>query len=373
VFTRIEAKNYRCLKEVSQPLNPFEILVGPNGSGKSTFLDVIGFLSDFASDGLVAALERRTEHFEDLVFRGLGTGFLLSIDLKSPKENLPPGYVAVRYDVMFGLDSSDEFSARHQYIRLIPEGAGPDPIQLPRWNNNPSRESVLGDEPSRLVSDALRLAPSPAVSWLRGALRDGIRTVELDARLLRRPSPAGSAADRRITGAGLARSVWNLKSPHPQGFADWLSHVRTALPEIRDIHSIPREWENSRYVMIEYQDGIRVPSWTVSEGTLRLLQLTILAYLPDYHGVYLIEEPENGVHPSALETIYQSLSTIYGVQVLVSSHSPILLNMAKPEQLLCFSKSPDGIKIVRGNEHPALKDWQNEVSLGTLAASGILG
>jgi predicted ATPase len=87
----------------------------------------------------------------------------------------------------------------------------------------------------------------------------------------------------------------------------------------------------------------------------------------------LIEEPENGVHPSALETIYQSLSSINGAQVLVSSHSPILLNMAKPEQLLCFSKSSDGVKIVRGSDHPALKDWQNEVSLGTLAASGILG
>jgi predicted ATPase len=156
-------------------------------------------------------------------------------------------------------------------------------------------------------------------------------------------------------------------------FEDWLAHVRTALPEIRNIDSIARPEDNTRYVMVLYNDDVQVPSWMLSEGTLRLLQLTILAYLPDFHGVYLIEEPENGVHPSALETIYQSLSSIYSAQVLVSSHSPILLNMAKPKQLLCFSKSPDGVKIVRGDEHPALKDWQNEVSLGTLAASGILG
>jgi AAA15 family ATPase/GTPase len=63
VFRLIEAKNYRCLKDVSQRLNPFEILVGPNGSGKSTFLDAVAFLSDFLSKGLEAAIESRTANF----------------------------------------------------------------------------------------------------------------------------------------------------------------------------------------------------------------------------------------------------------------------------------------------------------------------
>ena len=110
----------------------------------------------------------------------------------------------------------------------------------------------------------------------------------------------------------------------------------------------------------------------LSEGTLRLLALTILAYLPHFRGLYMIEEPENGVHPAAIETIYQSLSSVYNAQVFVSTHSPVLLSMAKPEQVLCFSKTSEGTKIVRGSEHRALKDWQGEVSLGTMIASGIL-
>jgi len=79
------------------------------------------------------------------------------------------------------------------------------------------------------------------------------------------------------------------------------------------------------------------------------------------------------VHPAALQAIYESLSSIYEGQVLVASHSPVLLSMAKPEQLLCFINTPDGAQIVRGSEHQALRDWQGEVSLGMLAASGILG
>jgi predicted ATPase len=111
----------------------------------------------------------------------------------------------------------------------------------------------------------------------------------------------------------------------------------------------------------------------VSDGTLRLMALTLLTYAPDFDGVYLIEEPENGVHPVALQAIYESLTSVYAGQVLVASHSPVLLSMAEPEQLLCFRKTPEGAEIVRGSEHRALRDWQGEVSLGMLAASGVLG
>jgi predicted ATPase len=73
--------------------------------------------------------------------------------------------------------------------------------------------------------------------------------------------------------------------------------------------------------MIHYAGGVEVPQWMVSDGTLRLLALTLLAYLPGVQGVYLVEEPEVGVHPTAIETIIQSLSSVYEGQVLVTSHS----------------------------------------------------
>lgn len=86
-----------------------------------------------------------------------------------------------------------------------------------------------------------------------------------------------------------------------------------------------------------------------------------------------IEEPENAVHPTAVETIYQSLSSLYDDQVLMASHSPILLSLAKPEDLLCFARTPEGTTIVPGNEHPALKEWKGEVNLSDLFAAGVLG
>jgi len=126
--------------------------------------------------------------------------------------------------------------------------------------------------------------------------------------------------------------------------------------------------------VVETEEGRQLPSWLLSDGTLRLLAMTVLAYLPEEMGIYIIEEPENGVHPRALEAVYQSLSSVYEGQVFCATHSPIFLNLATPNELLCFTLNERGATdIVPGNRHPYLKEWRSEVSLGNLLASGILG
>jgi predicted ATPase len=104
------------------------------------------------------------------------------------------------------------------------------------------------------------------------------------------------------------------------------------------------------------------------------LALTIPAYLKQFSGVLLIEEPENGIHPKAIETVIQSLSSIYEAQVLIATHSPIALGMLSPAQVLCFAKDDEGATdIVNGSLHPALRDWKSgEPDFGILFASGIL-
>jgi predicted ATPase len=112
----------------------------------------------------------------------------------------------------------------------------------------------------------------------------------------------------------------------------------------------------------------------VSDGTLRLLALTVLAYIPHLEGIYLVEEPENGIHPRAVETILQSLTSVYGAQVLLATHSPVILSLLQPEQVLCFARLPEGdTDLVRGSEHPVLNQWKRDTDLGTLLASGVLG
>ncbi|MCU0750215.1 MAG: hypothetical protein MUF13_11785, partial [Akkermansiaceae bacterium] len=76
----------------------------------------------------------------------------------------------------------------------------------------------------------------------------------------------------------------------------------------------------------------------------------------------------------AIETVLQSLSSIYDGQVLLATHSPVALNILDPKQVLCFAKDDQGATdIVAGDLHPALRDWkQGEPDFGVLFAAGIL-
>jgi len=65
---------------------------------------------------------------------------------------------------------------------------------------------------------------------------------------------------------------------------------------------------------------------------------------------------------------------VYDAQVLVATHSPLIVGVADLDQILCFAKTEDGATdIVRGDKHPKLREWRGEVNLGELFAAGVLG
>ena len=79
------------------------------------------------------------------------------------------------------------------------------------------------------------------------------------------------------------------------------------------------------------------------------LALTPIAYLPPKDRVFLIEEPENGIHPRAIEAVFQVLSSVYEGQVFLATHSPWCMALAKPDDLLVFGKTGSGATgTVRG-------------------------
>src|SRR5258708_15809 len=89
MISRLEASNYRCLRNVSQALDRFHILAGPNGSGKSTPLEVARLLGAFAREGLDAVLEvSMARQIHDLLFCGQGTKFQLAAEMPVPEDVL---------------------------------------------------------------------------------------------------------------------------------------------------------------------------------------------------------------------------------------------------------------------------------------------
>lgn len=417
MFTRIDARRFRSLCAAEQDLRPFQALVGPNGSGKSTFLDVIGFLSDVLRNrgDVRETAASRSFTFQKLLWIEEGSSFQLAVEAAIPSTvraamaDDKQRFSHVRYEVEIGLGPENDVGIEQEILWLIePKRIEPAQRRLefpkpqrlttslmqssgqdrkaaitkkPGGNDNYYTEGKKSYSPSFKLGrskSALSHVPAdiesfPVSSWFRDLLEKGVQTLALNSTTLRRPSPPGAGRHFLPDGSNLPWVVDSL-SQYESRFRHWVEHIRTAIPDIRDISTVERPEDRHRYLILEFENNARVPSWLASDGTLRLLALTIPAYIPDLVGTFLIEEPENGIHPRAIETVLQSLSSIYAGQVLVATHSPVALNMVSPENVLCFAKDHSGATdIVSGDKHPALKDWHaGNPDLGILFAAGIL-
>jgi hypothetical protein len=68
------------------------------------------------------------------------------------------------------------------------------------------------------------------------------------------------------------------------------------------------------------------------------------------------------------------LTSVVDGQVLCASHSPVVLRLLEPSQILCLAKDPDGATdVISGDRHPRLREWRGERDLGDVFAAGILG
>ncbi|MFH0899903.1 MAG: AAA family ATPase [Pseudomonadota bacterium] len=425
MITRIEALRYRALRYVSQEVGPFQVLVGPNASGKSTFLDVVAFLGDLLQGGLSAAVQgdpkvgiaQRAPDPAHLVWLRQAHGFELAVELAIPEARRQQlsggGYTTARYEV--SVKAKDELGLVSETLWLKPDAplamaraqresfpASPEPPETiviparkrtpPGWKKVVSRsedaakvyftsETSGWNSPFRIgpTKSALANLPEdearfPVATWVKEVLGEDVQRIVLASEAMRRPSAPGRPRTFLPDGSNLPWVVDRLERETPERFSRWVEHVREALPDLQSVTTREREEDRHRYLLLRYENGLEAPSWLVSDGTLRLLALTLLAYVPDLHGTYLVEEPENGIHPRAVEVIQQSLSSLYGAQALCATHSPVVLSMAEAGQVLCFARDSTGAAdIVRGSEHPGLKRWKGEVDLGTLFASGVLG
>ena len=421
MISLIEALNYRSLRYVRQPLCPFQILIGPNGSGKTTFLDVPSFLAHLVEAGLEAAIggddrlsiPLRATDARQLLWKQEGHLFELAVELPIPSD-LPRGngvnaQQVCRYELAI---DADAISIAAENLFLIPQGEErprkqldlfPSPRKIPPtilvkpnaslpkgWKkvirrNHADKATFFAENsnwqnPFKILSGRSALASLPedperfpVACWFRSQLTEQMHRLVLSSEHMRLPSPPARQKGFRVDGSNLPWVVERLQQ-NPERFAQWLAHLQEALPEFHSFSTVLREEDRHRYLTARSIEEVALPSWVLSDGTLRMLALTLLAYVEDLSGSYLIEEPENGIHPKAMESVFQSLSSVYDAQILCATHSPVLLSLAKPAQLLCFAKTEDGqTDVIQGDQHPVLRDWQRTIDLETLFASGVLG
>lgn len=108
----------------------------------------------------------------------------------------------------------------------------------------------------------------------------------------------------------------------------------------------------------------------VSDGVMLSLAFIALNYTSDPPKILLIEEPENGVHHASLKDIISTLRELSekkDVQIILTTHSPYLLDLVEPEEVHVFAKNKDGaVHAAKLSDHPEVEDLKKHFMTGEI-------
>ena len=155
--------------------------------------------------------------------------------------------------------------------------------------------------------------------------------------------------------------------------------VRTmayVLPYARDLQaSLTSELERKAYLQLT-ESNFKVPGWMLSTGTLRVLALLATLRHPEPPPLVLVEEIENGLDPRSIHLLVEEIRTavLAGVtQVVLTTHSPYLLDLLKLDQLVLVARDKAGEpRFHRPASDAKLREWAKEFAPGRLYTMGIL-
>ena len=410
MIQHLEILRYRCHRYTSVSLAPLHVLAGPAGSGKSTFLDAIRLLSDLVAHGLDDALAARTDTFSDLLWRGssnrtIGEGGGRTIELAvecTLPEGLPDrtlerlaeaGYTLCRYELAIGAGEESEHPVvlaeklllmdrprrehRDPQQPLFPLGeTAPPTVLTPRGlrgtktvvHKLPESNDKFYDERGEGWDLSFRLGPSrlalgglpedeerfPVSRWLRRFLTDAIRWESPDLEAIRRPlPPRRNQPDSCLlpNSTNLAAVVERLQRSLPDQTGDWIAQLKQIEPHLTGISVARRPLDQARCLTVHFKNDVNVPAWSLSEGLLRAICLTLPTVAPPPPGVRLIESPETAQHPLAMPAIATALASVHESQTIATVYAPELLRQIEPEHVLDFQKDETGIASVRPYQH----------------------
>ena len=386
-LTSLRIKNYGCLADFElTEIPPLAIFVGANGSGKSTLFDIFAFLRDALRDDIPTAVANRGG-FHTLRTRNATAP--IQIELHTPAltytlsiDNTPNGPYAHSEQMRIATEFE---GVRWEFVALDTDPANGEDIVAPRSHalgEQHRTERLWLDQPDSIVwgfshSRPLRaLDPvdehnrrSPMdempldtafemIADLRRTLRNSYFSC-IDPALAKQSSSIANGLQLSERGENLANVARHVASEDSAAFDQSLAVVKGAVPGLAGVRTTKTIDER---VVLEFLDqdndsGILAPR--ASDGTIKLLAYALLLNEPQRHPLLCIEEPENYLYPKLLWPLIEEIreySENDDTQVLVSTHSPDLVDAADPDEVFWLVKKDGATKAFRVSDDPQLVD-----------------
>lgn len=192
--------------------------------------------------------------------------------------------------------------------------------------------------------------------------------------VIRQLSPFFTETRLLSDGKNLTSLLSYLNANNTSAFDKITNEVKNINPNFREIVINIQTAGKSLLSLKENKLDKTISIEHISDGTLRFLLLLSIFYNPNRGKFICIDEPEIGLHPDMINTISTAIkyASKNGSQLIIATHSPLLLNKFELEDVLIFDKNDQNNTYVNRRNNEDFKD--NEVSLvGQLWLNGELG
>jgi predicted ATPase len=387
VLKRLLINNFRSFRRADIAMRPLNVLVGPNMGGKSNLLDALRFLYEcwFPQQGTygpVNALVKRGG-IDEVLWKG-GSDRLLSIgvefiDPARPDATLiykielvggTAGYVNIQTEELFLVEGEKE----HPLIKRENDG---------RWMVNADGQQLIKVHAER---SAMELAPPNWDGYALKQFAQNWRYYDLVPSLMKQMNQVGAGGVLDPQGRNLSAWLMWIQTRSPEAFERITEVVRDVFPGVRRLLTWPTQQSTVFLASEERALGRPTPLNQMSDGELAFIAYLSLLCAPDDLGgtLFLIEEPENHLHPRLLETLVsllrQTWEEVLGrsvppSQVVLTTHSPYLVDQMELEEILWIEKKNGETVVVRPSEKGDLRRLVDDkaLGLGDLLLAGALG
>ncbi|MEK7450288.1 MAG: AAA family ATPase, partial [Planctomycetota bacterium] len=170
-------------------------------------------------------------------------------------------------------------------------------------------------------------------------------------------------------GSNTAAVLHIARNEHFDGFKQIEEYLKEAVPELEELRTEISEGAvgNTHIAIKEKGSDMSIPSWNMSDGTLRFIALLTILLNPKPTPLICIEEPENHLHPGLMELLAHVLKQASEkTQVLVTTHSPYLLNHLKPKDVVIVTKKDGHTEVKEMSKTAGLQEALKVLGLGEL-------
>jgi predicted ATPase len=358
-LSSLTIRGFRSIRSLDAfPLDKLNVLVGANGAGKSNFVDFFRMLRAMAEEAL-QGFTRENGGADGFFFDGPKVTPEMTAHLKfgqneyrfALKAEVNGSMTIVREGTLWSGGGSwdDYFGAQAE-------------SRLKGWIGKASKwGSYLSKE--HYVAESVK-------GWVVYHVHDTSKTAPM-----RRKQALSNHRELQPDAGNIAPFLRRMREQHALHYRRICDTIRQVAPFFEEFLLEEEDEGESKVTRLEWkQKGSSFPfqPWQLSDGTIRFICLATALLQPEPPSTIVIDEPELGLHPFALELLASLIhETSERTQVIVSTQSPLLLNNFEPEQVIVVDRV-DGASQLRRLDAASLVHWLTDYALGELLQKNVI-